>query len=137
MASRVLAPCEIGQPAGVTFTSDQRLQHGPAGHAEDIGDHRGQLDLDVFENLLDALLVPDPFADQYGPYAGEIPQSADPLGRHERGPEHAAFGQDGQPDRIELVGLGADLYVGPRRETAGTRAAVLASVAGAARFAEI
>jgi hypothetical protein len=44
---------------------------------------------------------------QIHPQPGVIPQLADGLWRHERGPQQAFLGQLGQPDRIELVGLGS------------------------------
>lgn len=41
----------------VPLPGDQRLDHLPARGAVDVGDHRTQLDLRVFEDLLQPLIV--------------------------------------------------------------------------------
>ena len=43
--------CELGR---VGLTGNQRLDHRPAALTHDVGDHRIQLDVGVFERLLDA-----------------------------------------------------------------------------------
>ena len=40
------------------------------------------------------------------PVAGQIPELPLGPGRDERGPDHAPFGELGQPDGVEFVGLG-------------------------------
>jgi hypothetical protein len=42
----------------VALPGDQGIEHGPAGDTEDVADHRGQLDLGVFEEFPGALLFP-------------------------------------------------------------------------------
>jgi len=37
------------------FACDQRLDHGPAGRAHDVGDDRIKFDIGVFQGLLDPL----------------------------------------------------------------------------------
>ena len=49
---------------GVTLPGDQRLQHVPARFAEDVVEHRRQLDLGVVEQPFGALLLPGPLLDQ-------------------------------------------------------------------------
>jgi hypothetical protein len=50
-----------------------------------------------------ALLFPGPLLGQGAPVAGQVPQLALRAGRDERGPEHAAPGELGQPDCVQLV----------------------------------
>src|SRR5690242_21161179 len=57
---------------GVTLPGDQRLQHVPPGDAEDVTDHRGQLDLSVLEQLLRPLLLPGPLVDRSEEHTSEL-----------------------------------------------------------------
>ena len=57
-------------------------------------------------SLLQPLLVAGAVAGQVGAEPGVVPQPADLGGWDERGPHHAPLVQLGQPDRIQLVGLG-------------------------------
>ena len=45
------------QPIGIALALDQRRQNGAAGHAHDLGQHRGQLEVGVLQRLLDTLNV--------------------------------------------------------------------------------
>lgn len=47
------------------------------------------------------------FLDEHGAGPGEILQLPEGLRRDERGPDHGAFGELGQPDRVQHVGLRA------------------------------
>src|SRR6266545_1093553 len=67
---------------------DQRLQHLPAGDTVQVTDDRVQLDLRVFEDLLQPQLLPGLLADQAAPVAGHVPKPADRLGVHQTGPAH-------------------------------------------------
>ncbi len=58
------------------------------------------------EELLGTLLFPGAFLGQGAPVAGQVPQLALRPRRDEAGPQHAALGELGQPDRVQLVGLG-------------------------------
>ena len=49
---------QIGQHGRVAFPGDQRLEHRPPRHAEDVGGDRGQLDPGVLEQLLQPLRPP-------------------------------------------------------------------------------
>jgi hypothetical protein len=66
-----------GQHLGVALASDQRLQHGPAGDAEDVGGHRPKLDQGVLQQLLQPLLVAGALLGQVGAQPGVVPQPAD------------------------------------------------------------
>lgn len=98
----------VGQSARVAFPGNDRVHHGPARHAVDIGGHQGQLHAGVLEKLLDTVLLSGAHVDQVRAVAGEVPQSSDRWWWHEAGPEHLPFGDLAQPHRVEGgVGLGA------------------------------
>jgi hypothetical protein len=80
---------QLGQHLGVALPGDQRLQHGPARDAEDVGGHRPKLDQGVLQQLLQPLLVAGAVGGQVGTQPGVVPQPADLGGRDERGPQHA------------------------------------------------
>ena len=58
-------------------------------------------------SLLQSLHVPGALPGQVGPQPGVVPQLADLGGWDKRGPQHPPLVELGQPDRIQLVGLGA------------------------------
>src|SRR6266542_3745107 len=60
----------------------------------------------AFQQLLEPLDVPGPVPGQVDPQPGVVAQLADLGWGNKAGPQHAPLGQLGQPDRIELVGLG-------------------------------
>jgi hypothetical protein len=99
------APGQLGQGLGVALAGHQRGQHVPPGDPEDVGDHHAQLDLRVFEQLLDPVLLRSPGRHQVGAVPGQIPQPAELRRRHETGPDHLPLGDLAQPDRIQPVGL--------------------------------
>ena len=100
-----------GPHIGVALPGDQRLQHVPPGDAEDVADHRGQLDLGVFEQLLRPLLLPGPLLDKGAPVTAQIPQLPLPGRRHERRAQHPPLRQLAQPHRIQPAGLRAAGHV--------------------------
>jgi hypothetical protein len=102
---------QLGQRLGVALPGDQRLQHGPPGDAEDVGGHRPKLDQGVLQQLLQPLLVAGALGGQVSAQPGVVPQPADLSRRDERGPQHAPLVEPGQPDGIQLVGLGAPRQV--------------------------
>lgn len=96
----------LGQYLGVALAGDQRGEHVPSGGAEDVGGHRGDLDLGVLQELLHALLLAGACGHQVGAVAGQVPQCADLARRDEAGADHLPLRDLGRPDRVELVGLG-------------------------------
>ena len=52
------AMCQPGQLLGIALAGDQGFHHLPARQAHDIGDLRVELDVGVFERLLQALDMP-------------------------------------------------------------------------------
>jgi hypothetical protein len=46
---------QSGQSSGLGFAGDQRFDHPTAGQTDDVGDHRVELDVGVFQRLLQPL----------------------------------------------------------------------------------
>ena len=67
--------------------------------------HRGQLDPGVFQELLQPLHLPGPFAGQPGAGPGQVPQLPDRLRRHERAAHQPVRPELGQPLGVGDVGL--------------------------------
>jgi hypothetical protein len=103
--ARIRARAKRGQGHGVVLSADERLHHRPARDTEDVGGHGGELDQRVFQELFDALLDAGTVGDQIEPHPGPLPDPPDRLRGHERGREHAALAQLGQPHRVDLVAL--------------------------------
>jgi hypothetical protein len=78
-----------------------------------------EIDLRVFEGLLQPLLLPGLLAHQAAPVAGHIPQLADRLGVYQARPAHPPLDDLGQPDRVEPVGLRPAHPRQPRRPGPG------------------
>jgi hypothetical protein len=83
----------------------------------DLAGHRGQLDVGIFQHLLDPIERPRPVIDQGGPEAGQVAQRPDRRLRDEAGPDQAVLQQVQQPlavahvglpagDRLDVVGVG-------------------------------
>ena len=109
---------ERRQSIGIGLAADQGLDHRPAGQADDIGDHRIELDVGIFQRLLQPLDMAGPLADQL--LAG-AQQPAHLLGlgiRHEAAPDQPMRQQIGQPSRIVDVRLAAGdvLHMGRVRQ---------------------
>ena len=49
---------QLGQLLGIAFTADQGFDHLAAGQTHHIGDDRVELDVGIFERLLQALDMP-------------------------------------------------------------------------------
>src|SRR6266849_7768068 len=96
---------EIGQPLRLGLPCDERGQNRPAADAKDIAHDLRQLEIRVFERLLDALRVPDDLAHQLLPRSGEIAQFLDRRRRDEATPDEPQRQQVGDPRRIVLVAL--------------------------------
>jgi hypothetical protein len=79
--------CQLGEGVGVADAGDERFEHLPGRHPEDVGDHRVQLDPGVLEQLLDPLGLPGAFLDQLLAVAGQVAQLGDHRWRHEAGPQ--------------------------------------------------
>jgi hypothetical protein len=67
------APGHRREDLRVPLAGDQGVHHRPTGHPEQVADHRGQLDLGVFEQLLHPLHLAPTVADQRTPVARQVP----------------------------------------------------------------
>lgn len=118
---------------GPAHSGDQRGEYRPAGDPEDVGQALllvGDLQAGVLEYVPDPLPVAGALLDQVRAQPGEVAQLPHRCGRDEAGVQHPAFGEFGQPDRVELVGLGPArnvLHV-PRVDRPHGQAAVLEQV---------
>ena len=65
---------QLGQCRAVGLPGDQGGQHLPPRYAQDVGGHRGQLDVGAFEGLLQPVGRRGPLPDQARPVAGQLPQ---------------------------------------------------------------
>jgi hypothetical protein len=97
---------QLRQHPRIPLTREQRVHHRPTADPEDVAGHDRQLDLGVFQQLLDPVLLPRAVGDQRDPVAGQVPQPPDRQRRHETGPDHLPLGDLAQPHRVQPVGLG-------------------------------
>jgi len=95
------------QPFGVGLLLDQRLDDRPPAFAHDVGQHRAELDVGVFQRLLQPLHVAGLLAHQL---LARAQQGAHLLRRrlgHKARADQAVRQQVGQPDGVGYVGLAA------------------------------
>jgi hypothetical protein len=64
----------VCQAVGIGFSGDEGLENRAPTRAPDVADHFGQLDVRVFEGLLDALRVSSGLTNQLRPRSGEVAQ---------------------------------------------------------------
>src|SRR5664279_5710519 len=83
---------QAGQEPRAALPGDQCLHHVPDRAQVDPAGHRGDFDQGVFQELFQPLPMPGPFRGQVHPQSGVVPQHADLLGRHERGPQQTFLG---------------------------------------------
>lgn len=108
-----LAPGQISEGLGVTLAGDERFDHRPGRHPQQVRRHRRH-DQRVLQQPLETLLVPGAFLHKLGPQAGVVPQRTDLPGWHEARSQHPPLVELRQPHRVELVGLGARRPTGAR-----------------------
>ena len=96
---------QLGQLARVAHARHYRAQYRPSALAQHGGEHRIELDIGVFQGLVDALGVAGPLAHKLlaGPQQG--PQLLRRSVRHEARADQAVRQQLSQPSRIVHVGL--------------------------------
>ena len=98
---------QIREHPRVAFPGDQRFDHCPAGHAHHLRGDRRDLDQRVLQQFLQPLHLAGAVSGQVEAQPGVVTQLADLQRRDERGPQHAALVELGQPHRIELVRFGS------------------------------
>src|SRR5207245_1971495 len=103
-----------GQRLGIVAAADERLEHRPAGHAQDVGGDGTKLDVRPLERLVEPLGLAAALLDQPSPVADELAQLALAAVRDVAAAEQAVAQQIGDPLGVLHVGLAA----GDRLETA-------------------
>ena len=105
--ARSAALRELGEHLGVGRALDQRVEHRPAGDAEDVGRDAVELDPGVLERLVQPVGLALALLDLRLAIPGQVAQRADRLRRHEARPQQPGLGELAQPRRIRDVGLAA------------------------------
>jgi hypothetical protein len=82
---------KLGQPLGIALSSHDRIEHGAAALAQHVGQHAAELEVGVFEHLLDSQRVLGDLAHELFAGAGEITQLLDRLRRHEARADEPVF----------------------------------------------
>ena len=96
---------EVGEPFGILFAANDRLDHRASAHPHHVADDAGQLQVGILEHLLDAQRVLGDFADQLLPRARQIAEFVDRRGRHKAAANQPVGQQVGNPHGIVHVGL--------------------------------
>jgi hypothetical protein len=96
---------------GVALAGEQRVQHRASRDAQDVAGEGGELDQRVLEQLLEPLQLPPAVGDQVDPQPPVVAQPPDLGRRNERGSQHPALVELREPDRVQLVGLGAPRHL--------------------------
>ena len=113
-----LAACQRDELLWVRLAARQGVEDRAATLAEHVGDHAGDLDVRVFECLLDPLRVARHLANELLPRAHERAEILDHRRRHEARADQPVREQVGEPLRVLHIGLatGHALHVRRVRE---------------------
>ena len=95
----------LANACGVGLASDQGLEDAAAGEAKDVGEHRIELDVGIFQRLLQALRMATAFAHELLAGAQQIPHLLGRLVGHEARPDQPMRHQIGQPGGVVYVRL--------------------------------
>src|SRR5262245_58016151 len=98
---------QVGQLLGRAGAGDQRLEHRPRRHPEDVGDDTGELDVRGLEDLLHAVSFSRAVLDQPRAVAHDVAQLALRRRRHEAAAEQAELEQLGEPRAVAHVRIAA------------------------------
>jgi autotransporter passenger strand-loop-strand repeat protein len=116
LAGRLDAPAgQRRQLVGVAHASDHGFDHAPAAGAQNVADHRVQLDVGLFERLLNALNVPRCFTHQLLAGAHQRAQFLDVFLRNKTRPDQPARQQISDPHGVVHVRLAARNALDVRR----------------------
>lgn len=96
-----------GQTLRLPLAGNEGLQHRPTALPQDVGDHAVELDVGLFQRLLDALNMGRALAHQLLPGAHQASQLAHLLRRHEAAADQSVCLQVREPDRVGHVALAA------------------------------
>ena len=106
-SARALEPraAQLGNLARVALAGNDRLEHANPAYPHRIGQHRGELDVGVLQDLVDPVLVANHFAHRLSPRSRQIAQLPDRSRRHEARRNQPVCQQIGNPGRIVHVAL--------------------------------
>lgn len=107
LAVFALRIAQESQFVGITLALQNRGDNTLAGHASDIGDHLGQLDIHLFESLLHVLRVTGRITNLHLSLPMIGTQSHDRIRRPERRLQQTIRVQSLDPLNVEHVSLGA------------------------------
>ena len=96
---------QLGQPLRIALAGDQGFDHLAAGQTHDVGDRRVELDVGVFQRLLQALDMPAALPRQLLAGAPPVAHLLGLLIRHKAAADQATGQQIGQPGGVVDVGL--------------------------------
>jgi hypothetical protein len=103
------------QSIRVGFAGDQRFDHPTSGQADDVGDDRVELDVGVFQRLLQPLDVTGTLPHELLTAAQQVAHLLGLLIRHKTTADQPVRQQFGQPGGIVDVGLAARHILDVRR----------------------
>jgi hypothetical protein len=86
-----LAVCQVREDLGIGGALAERVEHRPAGLAEDVARDAIELDAGVLQGLMQPVGLPLALLDLGLAIAGEVAQLSDRLGRHEARPQQPGF----------------------------------------------
>jgi hypothetical protein len=92
-----LAPCQLRQLSRIVLAADDGLQHLASGYAQRVGGHRTQLEVGLFQKLLDTVGHPRLALPQFRPVPRQIAQVLDRGRRHKAPLEQSVLEQVGDP----------------------------------------
>src|SRR5262249_19564160 len=126
---------QVREYVGVALPGDQRVQHVPAGLAENAGDHADSFTW-ASSSSFSARCISRVRSWVRVPVTGQVPELALGPGREERGPDHAALSELGQPHRVEFVFSELEMILRSSRPGRGQWSAMLWDIrVGGARAA--
>src|SRR4051812_50198123 len=96
---------EFGKMARIRLTGDHRLEDAPPTGAQDVRDHRGQLDVRLLQHRLEALRMPHDLAAQLLARPRQIAQVLDRLRRDEGRPDPGVRRQVPVPGPVIYLAL--------------------------------
>jgi hypothetical protein len=108
---------QVGEDLGIGRSLNERVEHRPAGHPEDVGRDAVKLDPGVFQRLVQPVRFTLTLSDLGLAIPGQGPQAALRLRRHEAAAQQPCLHQLAQPFSVLHVGLTTGNVFDVRRVT--------------------
>jgi hypothetical protein len=96
---------QVRQDQGVGLACHERIQHHARGLAEDIRDHRRQLEIGILQGFLHAIAGASAFSDQGRARASQVPQLSLPGRWDEAATHQLVLQQISNPLGVAHIGL--------------------------------